>query len=218
MHIRFSPKAVLVAVASGGYATAQTSSVSPVQQQSPRPASSISPFIAVPRPPADQKLEFGPVLPEFEAKDVGGRTWTNESLRGKITVLYLWHTFQFGVPGPVSRDLPQLQRFYEKVKDTNSVQVLAFCTDYDYTHAKEFMAKNNFTFPVIADWTLPAKFFPKDDCRWGCSAGVPTATGHSIPIASRQWLVNAEGRLANPALSWDLDRLLLEVERIAGLK
>jgi peroxiredoxin len=218
MNQHYVIKALLAGTVSVIYASAQTPAV-PVTATQESPAKATLPFEPVPKPVVDHELRFGSKFREFEAKDVAGRTWKAEDFQGKLTVLYLFHTFQFGVPGPVTADLPELQRFYDKVKSTRSIQVLAFCTDYDYTHATAFMAKHKFTFPVVADWALVAKLFPKDndDCRFGCSAGVPTSSGQSIPLPTRQWVVDAEGRLSHPARSWDLNRLLLEVEKIAPL-
>jgi peroxiredoxin len=125
-----------------------------------------SPFLSVP-PAVSDSLRFGAQLPEFEAKDITGRTWRNDDLRGKLTLIYIWHTFAARAADaagthPHARetirasglpDLPELQRFHDKVRNAGNVQVLAFCSDYDYTHAPEYMNQKNYTFPVIADWS-----------------------------------------------------------------
>lgn len=56
------------------------------------PQNGPSPFLSVPQPVSDS-LRFGDVLPPFEAKDINGRTWRSEDLRGKFTLIYIWHTF-----------------------------------------------------------------------------------------------------------------------------
>jgi peroxiredoxin len=166
-----------------------------------------SPFLSVPDEVPDT-LRFGAQFPEFEAKDIAGRTWRFEDLRGKLTLIYIWGTFEaratdqldpharanlrgLGLP-----DLSELQRFYNQAGSAKNIQVLTFCADHDYTHAPGYMKERKYTFPVIADWVLIDKLFPNR--------------------RSRQWLVNPEGRLSNPLNSWSLGRLLLEVERAAA--
>jgi hypothetical protein len=159
-----------------------------------------SPFLSIPA--VSDALRFGAQLPEFEAKDISGRTWRSEDLRGKFTLIYIWHTFWARDVDAHQRaarrflDLPELQRFYDKVRDTKNIEVLAFCKDYDYTHAPEYMKQKQYTFPVIADWVLIKRLFPE--------AGPP------------YWLVNPEGRLSYPLRSWSFGGLLYEVERAAG--
>jgi hypothetical protein len=96
-------------------------------------------------------------------------------------------------------DFPELQRFYDKVRNAKNIQVLAFCRDYDYTHAADYMNQTKYTFPVIADWVLIKKLFPEAEGR--------------PPF----WLVNPEGRLSYPLRSWSFGGLLYEVERAAAL-
>jgi AhpC/TSA family len=155
-----------------------------------------SPFLSV-APPASDALRFGAQLPEFEAKDISGRTWRLEDLRGRFTLIYIWHTFAArvqGVPGlPEGRDLAELQRFHDQLSNAQKIQVLTFCKDYDYMHAHDYMKERGYTFPVIADWVLIDRLFPE--------------TGQGAKI------VNPEGRLSYPFRSWTFGRLLFEVER-----
>jgi peroxiredoxin len=167
-----------------------------------------SPFLSVP-PAVSDSLRFGAQLPEFEAKDITGRTWTNNDLRGKLTLIYIWHTFaaratdtprpHWFVNASGLPDLPELQRFYDKVSNTGNIQLLTFCSDYDYTHAPEYIKQKKYTFPVIADWVLINKLFP------GISGG---------PYL----VVDTEGRLSDPFRSWTLGRVLMEVESAASRK
>ncbi len=174
-----------------------------------------SPFLPVPPAPTDQ-LRFAAPFPAFEAKDISGRTWRTEDLRGRFTLIYIWNTFQAVAP-PALQDLPELQRFYSKVKGAANVQVLTFCTDYDYTHAPEYMKRNQFTFPVIADWTLIRKLFPMDNCQQGCRLGIPSPTPLPGGLAAPHWVVNPEGQLSSPLHVWALGRLLFEVEKDAAV-
>jgi hypothetical protein len=172
------------------------------QQPSSPATDTQSPFLSI--PPVSYALRFGAQLPEFEAKDISGRTWRSEDLRGKFTLIYIWHTFWARDADAHPRatrgllDLPELQRFYDKVKNAKNIQVLAFCKDYDYTHAPDYMKHTSYTFPVIADWVLIKKLFPEAEGR------------------PPYWLVNPEGRLSYPSRSWSFGGFLYEVERAAA--
>src|SRR5260370_11422849 len=62
------------------------------QQRSSLTTDSGSPFLSI--PPASEGLRFETQLPPFEAKDIAGRTWRLEDLRGKLTLIYIWYTFE----------------------------------------------------------------------------------------------------------------------------
>ena len=49
-----------------------------------------SPFLSI--PPEHEGLRFEVQVPPFEAKDIAGRTWRLEDLRGKLTLIYVWNT------------------------------------------------------------------------------------------------------------------------------
>jgi len=164
-----------------------------------------SPFMSI--PPVSEGLRFGAQLPPFEAKDIAGRTWRLEDLRGKLPLIYIWHTFEARavdahaaslrevIPG--LSDLPEVQRFYNEVRQTKNIQVLTFCRDYDYTHGSEYMKEKKYSFPVIADWVLIKKLFPD---------------GTNPPYS----VIDREGRLSYPIRSWSLGRVLYEIERDAA--
>jgi hypothetical protein len=177
------------------------------QQQSAPATDTQSPFLSVPTHAPDT-LRFGAQLPDFEAKDINGRTWRFQDLRGKFTLICLWGTFGARYEDkldPHARaafrgawgitDLPGLQSFYDKARNAKNIQVLTFCRDYDYTHAPDYMKQRKYTFPVIADWVLLKKLFPG---------------------AGSYLVVNPEGRLSYPFRYWSFGRILMEVERAAG--
>ena len=175
------------------------------QQPSGPPANARSPFVSMPVRASDS-LRFGAQLPQFETRDIRGRVWRSEDLLGKFTFIYLWGTFaarETDKLDPHAReslrgllpDLPELQRFYDEVKDSSNIQVLTFCGDYDYTHAPEYIQQTGYTFPVIADWVLLRKLFPG---RWNYV------------------VIDPEGRLSDPFRDWTLGRVLFEVERAAA--
>src|SRR5689334_4624652 len=99
-------------------------------QQAATPAGeSGSPFLPV--SPVREDLRFEAQLPAFEAKDIAGRTWRLDDLRAKFTLIYIWHTFEaraVDAHDPRLREilglsnLPEVQRFYDKVKGSKSIQ------------------------------------------------------------------------------------------------
>ena len=187
-----------------------------------------SPFTPVPPAITDHFL-FDKQFPAFEAQDIKGRIWKSADLNGRFTLIYIWNALQArstdGLRHSVQRlgvspdpDLAELQRFYDKVKNSGKIQILTFTTDYDYMHSHDYMKEKNYTFPVIADWTLITKLFPKDTCEKGCTGApqIPSPSPDPGNLASPQWVVNPEGRLSVPFRAWSLGRLLFEVEKAAA--
>ena len=141
---------------------------------------------------ASDALQFGAALPEFEAKDIAGRTWRLADLKGKYTLVHLWDTGtarakeRVAAPVGVFRMLPNLaeiQRVHEEVKPSGRVQVLTFCMDYDYTHAPEFMKGKPYDFPVFNDFLLPRKLFGRVSGTYFVSTprgGCRTDSGHGV--------------------------------------
>ena len=162
-----------------------------------------SPLLSI--APASDGLQFGAQLPTFEAKDITGRTWRLEDLRGKLTFIYIWNTGEARLVDAVHphmrelniglSDLPEVERFYDGVRQKKNVQVLTFCYDYDYTHASEYMKERKYSFPVITDWVLTRKLFPG---------------GINPPY----WIVDRDARVSAP-IPWRLGRVLDELERRA---
>ena len=213
-------------------------------QQPPTPATdNLSPFLSVPRapPPRSDEFRFAAQFPEFEAKDISGRRWRLEDLRGKFTLIYLWNVSRARaletdeglldrVPASLRTHLPEsvramrrlplvdLQRFYDESGNAKNIQVLTFCSDFDYMHAHDYMKEKGYTFPVIADWTLIGKLFPKDACTEPCSFGIPSPNPEAGMLGSPLWIVSPEGRLSYPFRYWTFGRVLLELERAAAAK
>jgi peroxiredoxin len=179
---------------------------------------SSSPFAPIPSTVRDQELRFGPQFPELDTKDILGRAWKVGDLRGKFTLLYFWSTAEARLQDKFSHaprgmvefqflDLPEVQRFYDKVRDAKNLQVLTFCIDYesgDFMRAQDYMKRNGYSFPVVTDYVTLAHL------RLSINKLLPREW------VAGPWLVNPEGQLAPQVHSWSLGRLLFEVERLAG--
>ncbi|MDE3197486.1 MAG: hypothetical protein KGN84_14140 [Acidobacteriota bacterium] len=177
--------------------------------QQPDPPPEVA-FAPVP-PPAADRLRFDRDLPDLEFHDVQGRLWRTADFRGKFTLVYVWHTFEARlVDAHAGRgddqlmremdlpDLREIQRFHERSRRAARLQILTFCSDYDYTHAPEYMKQAGFTFPVVADFTLIDKFLG------------PAVRG------SRYAVISPEAKVSVPFRSWTLGRLLFELESLAA--
>jgi thiol-disulfide isomerase/thioredoxin len=109
-------------------------------------------------------------IPTFEISDLSGKTWRLKELGGKTLLINLWATWC----GPCNAELPQLQKFYEKVKGRPDIQVLTFNIDEDLGLVAPYLKDKGYTFPV-----LPAY-----------SVVVSLLDGYAIP---QNWIVDQKG-------------------------
>jgi peroxiredoxin len=192
-----------------------------VLQQAPPPQvdnqSSFS-SAALASPAGSNQFRFAVPFPKFEAKDTSGKTWRLDDLHGKFTLIYLWSTAEARLQDEYDQrlhvvtflELRELQRFYDKVKDSRNIQVVTFCRDFesgDSVRAQDYMKENHYSFPVITDYVPVHQLF---------DVGRPWVLGANAP-PSHFWLVNTEAKLADP-VPWSFGRLLFELERDAGAK
>jgi thiol-disulfide isomerase/thioredoxin len=84
-------------------------------------------------------------LPTFELADLSGKTWSVQSLNGKVVLINLWATWC----GECIAELPQLQQLYERAKGRSDIQILTFNIDEDLGQVGPFMKEKGYTFPVI---------------------------------------------------------------------
>ena len=156
-----------------------------------------SPFEPVPGAAVD-RLVFQAMLPDFAGRDLLDRTWRLENLRGKLTVVDIWAVNC----GPCRRVHPELQRFHERASRFQDVQVLSLSVDEDRELVIDYMAGRRYTFPVIVSEQLVERLFPSQLLPNG---GIPQV-----------WVVDDEGRRSAPFKAWNLNRVLIEVERVRG--
>lgn len=156
-----------------------------------------SPFQVIPRvPTASDTLAFRNAVPDFEARDLIGRTWRSADLRGKLTVVQLWATWCL----PCRQEHPALQDFFNEARRMNNVQVLTFSGDADPSRVLSYMKEKGYTFPVIVDRDLEVSLFPLE-------GGIP-----------KTWVIGPDGRRSDPFKAWTFGRVLLEVEKLATAK
>src|ERR1700694_3478077 len=103
-----------------------------------------SPFQVIRPPAADTDvLAFRNPVPDFEVRDLSGRTWRSADLQGKLTVVQIWGTFCL----PCRKEHPALQDFFNKAHSMNNVQVISVSLDGDRSRVLSYMKDKGFTFP-----------------------------------------------------------------------
>ena len=85
-----------------------------------------------------------------ELADLAGKTWRLKDLAGRAVLINVWATWC----GPCQRELPRLERLYEKAKGRSDLQILTLTIDEDLGAVAPFMKEKGYTFPV-----LPANSF-----------------------------------------------------------
>jgi thiol-disulfide isomerase/thioredoxin len=89
-------------------------------------------------------------MPAFELADLSGKTWRLKDLAGRAVLINVWATWC----GPCQRELPHVEKLYEKVKERSDLQILTLTIDEDLGAVAPFMKEKGYTFPV-----LPASSF-----------------------------------------------------------
>ena len=86
--------------------------------------------------------------PAFSMTALDGKTFTQKSLEGKVTLITFWATWC----GPCMQELPYFSKYYEKLQD-KGVNVIAISTDGPETAAKvsALVKQRGFKFPVVHD-------------------------------------------------------------------
>jgi thiol-disulfide isomerase/thioredoxin len=110
-------------------------------------------------------------LPPFQLADLSGKTWSVQSLNGKVVLLNLWATWC----GPCNAELPQLQKLYEQSKGRSDLQVLTLNIDEDPGLIEPFMKEKGYTFPVVPAYSYVVNLLD----------------GYAIP---QNWVLNPKGQ------------------------
>ncbi len=84
-----------------------------------------------------------PVL-KFSIEEMSGSKLTEKTFAGKIVVVDFWATWC----GPCVKELPELERFAEKIKGRKDVAFLSFSVDDDKADVAAFFKDRKGSFPV----------------------------------------------------------------------
>lgn len=81
--------------------------------------------------------------PPFAYKDMEGHLWTNETIKGKVTLINFWHFWC----GPCIREMPWLNKLPEKYPDANFLS----CTFNEASQIKKLVEKTPFLYHHLTD-------------------------------------------------------------------
>ena len=154
--------------------------------------------------PADPSLDAASALLElhdrivqasgFTLTALDGHTYSLDSLRGKVVLLNFWATW---CP-PCRREMPDMEKLYQRFASKGLV-VLAVSDEKRET-VEDFLAKQNYTFPVVLD------------------AGRTVNTAFGIEGIPNSFLFDRNGRLVAQSIDMRTERQFLEMFKAAGLE
>jgi peroxiredoxin len=91
-------------------------------------------------------VTVGDNAPNFVLKDLSGKEVELEDFKGKGVFLNFWGTY---CP-PCEKEMPAIQRQYEKYKDQGVVVLAVDIAETELT-VKKFAEEKNLTFPIVLD-------------------------------------------------------------------
>jgi peroxiredoxin len=130
----------------------------------------------------------------FTLTSMDGKTYSLDALRGKVVLLNFWATW---CP-PCRKEMPDMEVLYRRFKEKGLV-VLAV-SDEERETVAGFLAKQNYSFPVLLD---PGR---KVNDAFGVD-GIP-----------KSFIFDAEGKLVAQAIDMRTERQFLELLKEAGLE
>lgn len=100
---------------------------------------------ATPVSPEKQSPQEGFLAPQFALSDLSGKMVSLQDLRGKVVLLNFWATWC----GPCKREIPSLERLYQKRRDKGFV-ILAVNTERtSASTVSSFTEKYGMSFPIL---------------------------------------------------------------------
>jgi peroxiredoxin len=130
---------------------------------------------------------------EFTLTDLEGKSWTLQSLHGKVVLVNFWATW---CP-PCRKEMPDLDALYRKFKDRGLV-VLAI-SDEEIAKVKPFLAEQNLSFPILLD------------------PGRKVNEMFRINGIPKTFIYDREGKLAAQSIDMRTEKQFLELLSQAGL-
>ena len=101
-------------------------------------------------------------MPRFEAKDLSGRKFSSEALRGKVALIDFWATWC----APCRKEMPGFEELQKKYRDQGLV-VVGIALDSDPAEVAKFARELGVTYTLLLSNSEVEK-------GWGPIQGVPT--------------------------------------------
>lgn len=95
----------------------------------------------------DARLEEPRGLPAFELATLSGEDWSSTDLAGRVAVVNFWGVWC----GPCVAEMPDIQAFHARYEGDPDVVFFTINNDQNPDKAREYMAEEGFTFPVLID-------------------------------------------------------------------
>lgn len=93
--------------------------------------------------PKGPSLQVGADLPQFSVEMNNGTTVSNLTLQGKVGVIVFFNT---GC-GDCRKELPVIQKLWEKYKDDHRIEVVAIAREERLEEITDYWEKNNLSMP-----------------------------------------------------------------------
>jgi peroxiredoxin len=129
----------------------------------------------------------------FTLQSLDGKTYTLESLKGRVVLLNFWATW---CP-PCRKEMPDMEKLYREY-ESKGLTVLAV-SDENRETVENFLLKNPYTFPVLLD------------------AGRKVNTAFMVEGIPKSFIFDREGRLAAQAIDMRTEAQFRELLKLAGL-
>jgi peroxiredoxin len=132
--------------------------------------------------------------PEFTLKDLSGKAWTFQDLRGKVVLVNFWATW---CP-PCRKEMPDLETLYKRFGAKGFV-VLAI-SDEETGKVEPFIRERGVTFPVLLD------------------PGRKVNEAFAVEGIPKSFVYDREGKLAAQSIDMRTQKQFLEMLGKAGLE
>ena len=129
----------------------------------------------------------------FSLTDLAGKTWSLNTLKGKIVLLNFWATW---CP-PCRKEMPDMEKLYRNYEQKGLI-VLAV-SDEQRPVVEAFLAKNPYSFPILLDPDRKVN------------------TAFTVEGIPKSFIFDREGRLAAMAIDMRTESQFMELLKQAGL-